>query len=332
MKRREFIALLGGTAAVPLVRPRSARAQQDRMRRVGVFNAVYEQSDREWQARYAAFINTLQSLGWSDGGNVRIEYRQETGDIERLRIAAAEVARSAPDVIVSFSNPIVIELRKLTATIPIVFVQVSEALDGGLVPSLARPAGNMTGFQNFEPEMGGKWLGVLNEAAPSLKRAAVLFGSDATGNVGFLRNAEAVAPSLGVTISPIDVFPSGEIERALARFAEAADGGLIIFPHPLNVRNRGAVIVLAARYRLPAIYPYRYFAAEGGLLSYGPDQIEQWRGAASYVDRILRGEKPGNLPVQAPTNYELVVNLKTAKALGLVIPPAFPLRADEVIE
>jgi putative ABC transport system substrate-binding protein len=224
------------------------------------------------------------------------------------------------------------ELQPLTNTIPIVFTQVSDPVGSGFVAGLARPGGNITGFQNFEPAMGGKWLGVLKEAVPNLSRVAVLFDSDAANNIAFLRATEAVAPSLGVKLTAVDVHKGAEIERAIAAFASQPDGGLIVMPHPNTVANRGSIIILAARHRLPAVYPFRYFATEGGLMSYGPDQIDQWRGAATYVDRILRGEKPGELPVQAPTKFELVINMKTAKALGFNIPPAFPLRADEVIE
>jgi putative ABC transport system substrate-binding protein len=326
MRRREFISLLGGAAAVW---PLAARAQQgERMRRVVVINSTYQPSDREWQARIAAFADALQKLGWTNGRNVRIEYRSETPDIERIK----ELVRSAPDVIVVISNPLLAELHRLTSTIPIVFAQVSDPVDAGFVASLSRPGGNITGFQNFELEMGGKWLGMLKEAAPNLSRVAVLYGSDVTANVGFLRTAEAVAPSLGITLTPINVYADSDVERTVAAFASSPDGGLLVMPHPLIVTNRGSIIVLAARYRLPAIYPYRFFSAEGGLLSYGPDQIEQWRSAASYIDRILRGEKPADLPVVQSTRFEFVINLNTAKALGIEVPPTLSARADEVIE
>jgi putative ABC transport system substrate-binding protein len=219
----------------------------------------------------------------------------------------------------------------MTDTIPIVFTQVADVIGGGIVAGLARPGGNMTGFQSFEPATGGKWLGLLKEAAPNLNRVAVLYDSAAPSAVT-VRATEAAAPLFGVTVTGVDVNDGGEIEGAVAKFADQPDGGLIVVPNPSTVANRASIITLAARHRLPAIYPFRYFATEGGLMSYGADQIDQWRGAAVYVDRILRGEKPGELPVQAPTKYELVVNLRTAKALGLNIPPAFPLRADEVIE
>jgi putative tryptophan/tyrosine transport system substrate-binding protein len=329
MKRREFITLLGGAA---VARPLAAQAQQgERMRRIGVL-IVYPQTDREGQVRIAAFLDTLQRLGWTDGRNVRIDYRWNVSDPARDKATAAELVRLTPDVIVTSGPTILAEVQRLTSTIPIVFTQVSDPLGTGFVTSLARPGGNVSGFQNFESAMGGKWLGLLKEATPNMRRVAMLFGSDAVPNVAFLRAAEAVAPSLDIGLTAIDIHGGDEIERAIATFAGQPDGGLIVTPHPSTVANRGPIILLAARHRLPAVYPYRYFAAEGGLMSYGPDQVEQWRGAASYVDRILRGDKPGELPVQAPTKYELVINLKTAKVLGLNIPPAFPLRADEVIE
>jgi putative ABC transport system substrate-binding protein len=325
MKRREFITLLGG-AAWPL----AAHAQQPR--RIGMLSAIYAQTDREGQALIAAFLDTFQRLSWIDGRNVRIEYRWGNGDADRIKAAAAELVRSTPDVIVAASNVALAELQRLTSTIPIVFSQVSGPVDSGLVAGLARPGGNITGFQNFDLAMGGKWVGLLKEAAPNLSRVAVLFGSDSAFNVVTLRAAEAVAPSLGVTLTAVDVHDGGEFERTLATFVSQPDRGLIVVPHPYTIANRGSIIILAARHRLPAIYPFRYCATEGGLLSYGPDPIDQWRGAATYVDRILRGEKPGDLPVQAPTRFELVVNLKTAKTIGLNIPPTFSLRADEVIE
>ena len=328
MRRREFITLFGGAAAWPL----AARAQQgERVRRIGVLT-FYSQTDREGQARITAFLDTLQRLGWTEGRNVQIEYRWSGGDASREKASAAELVRSTPDVIVVAGWTALAELRKLISTIPIVFTQVSDPLGTGLVASLARPGANISGFQNFEPAMGGKWLGVLKEAAPNMRRAAILFGSDSIATVGMLHAAEAVAPSLDVKVTAVDAHGGVETERAIASFADQPDGGLIVTPHPNFPANRGSIILLAARHRLPAIGPYRYFAVEGGLMSYGPNQIDQWRGAATYVDRILRGEKPGDLPVQAPTKYELVINLKTARVIGLNIPPALPLRADEVIE
>jgi putative ABC transport system substrate-binding protein len=327
MRRRDFITLLGGTAAAW---PLAARAQQPR--HVGVLMASYSQTDREGQARIAAFLDIFQRLGWTEGRNVRIDFRWGGGAGERAKASAAELVHSAPDVIVVMSNPALAELHRLTSTIPIVFSEVGDPVGSGFVAGLARPGGNITGFQDIDAAIGGKWLGVLKEAAPNVSRVSVLFGSNSAANVAFLRATEAVAPSLGVTVTAIDLHDGGEIERAVGTFASQADGGLIVMPHPNTIANRASIIILAARYRLPAIYPYLYFATDGGLLSYGPDQIDEWRGAASYVDRILRGEKPGDLPVQAPTKYQLVINLKTAKALGLKIPPGLPLRADEVIE
>jgi putative ABC transport system substrate-binding protein len=326
MRRRDFITLLGGAAAAW---PLATRAQQgERMRRVAVLAPDYAQDDREGQARIAAFLDTLRKQGWSEGRNIHIEYHWEG---ERVNAMAAESVRSSPDIIVACGNIVLAELRQLTSTIPIVFVQVSDAVGAGFVRSLARPGGNITGFENFEPAMGSKWLGVLKEAAPNVSRAAVLFGSDSVANMAFLDAAQAIAPALGITVTTIDV-QSSEIEPAVTAFASRPDGGLVVMPHSKTISDRGSLITLAARHRLPAVYPFRYFAAEGGLIAYGPDQDDPWRGSATYVDRILRGDKPGELPVQAATKFELVVNMKTAKALGLSIPAAFPLRADVVIE
>jgi putative ABC transport system substrate-binding protein len=331
MRRRDFITLLGGAAATW---PIAARAQQQaqRMRRIGVLTAAYSQTDREGQARVAAFLNNFQRLGWTDGRNVRIEYRWSAGDAERMKVFAEELVHLAPDVILVQGNPALSTLHRLTSTIPTVFTEVGDAVGGGFVASLARPGGNITGFESFDPAMGGKWLEVLKEAAPNLNRAAVLFGSDSGANVALLHTAEVVAPSLGVTVAAINVHDGGEIEGEIAAFASQPGGGLIVVPHPITIANRGSIIVLAARHRLPAIYPYRYFTTAGGMMSYGPDETDEWQRAASYVDRILRGEKPSDLPIQALTKFELVINMKTAKALGFDIPPGLPLRADEVIE
>jgi putative tryptophan/tyrosine transport system substrate-binding protein len=327
VNRRALIALLGGAAASW---PFASRAQQPR--RIGVLMAAYSQADREGQARVAAFLDTFRKLGWTEGRNVQIEYRWDAGNIELIRASVAALVHSAPDLIVASGGTPVAQLHRLTSTMPIVFTQVSDPVESGYVSNLARPGGNITGFQSFETAIGGKWLGMLKEAAPNLSRVAMLFGSDSGNNLAMLRSAEALAPSLGITITAVDIYNGTEFERTVATFASQADGGLVVAQHPTTVANRGSIIILAARYRLPAIYPYRYFTTEGGLMSYGPDQIDEWRRAAAYVDRILRGEKPGDLPVQAPTKYELVINLKTAKALGFNIPPGLPLRADEVIE
>ena len=327
MRRREFITLLGGAVAWPL----AAHAQQ-RVRRVGVLLAAYTETDRAGQARIAVFRSTLQGLGWSEDRNVRFDYRWSGGNTANAKTLAADLVQSAPDAIVVAGDPALTQLHKLPSTIPIVFTQVSEPVDSGFVASLAEPGGHITGFQNFEPAMGGKWLGILKEIAPNLKRAGAMVSSDAAPHASFLRAAEVVAPSLGVTVSIVDLQKNGEIERAIAAFASRPDGGLLVFPHPTTIANRVSINALAVRHRLPAIYPYRYFATDGGLISYGPDQIDQWRGAAQYIDRILKGEHPANLPVQAPTKFELVINLRTAKALGFTMPDSLLARADEVIE
>jgi putative ABC transport system substrate-binding protein len=329
MRRRDLIIGIAGSAAAW---PLPARAQQgESARRIGIL-MHYSQTDREGQVRIAAFLDTLQRLGWTEARNVRIEYRWSAGDADREKASAAELVHSRPDVIVVSGWTALAELQRLTSMIPIVFTQVSDPVDSGFVASLTRPGANISGFQNFEPAIGGKWLGILKEAAPSMRRVAVLFSANSAATVAFLRAAEAVAPALTVEVTAVDVHGGVEIERAIAEFAGQPDGGLIVTSHPSFVANRGLIILLAARHRLPAVYPFRYYTTEGGLMSYGPDQIDQWRGAATYVDRILRGEKAGELPVQAPTKYELVINLKSAKVIGLNIPPTFPLRADEVIE
>jgi ABC-type uncharacterized transport system substrate-binding protein len=327
--RREFISVLGGTAVWPF----AVRAQpSDKMRRIGVLPTGYRQTDPEGQARVAAFLDTLRSLGWNDGRNVRLEIRWSSNEIGRIREETTALVGSAPDAIVISANAALAVLQKLDKTIPTVFVQVSDPVGSGFVSSLSRPDGNVTGFQNFEPAMGGKWLGLLKEVAPSVMRAAVIVHPDTAAHLEFLRAAEAVAPSLGVQVSAISVRDGDESERRIAKFADTADGGLIVLPHPGNINNRDLLIELTARLRLPAIYPFRYFATGGGLISYGFDQLDHWRGAAGYVDRILRGAKPADLPVQAPTKYDLVINLKTAKALGLTIPPSLLATAYEVIE
>lgn len=329
MRRREFITLLGGVAATW---PLAARAQQTgRMRRIGVLLGAYTETDQAGQARLGIFLKTLRELGWEDGRNLRIDYRWGAGNTEKNRSFAAELVRSAPDVIIVTSDPVLAELHRLTSTIPVIFTQVSEPVEGGIVASLARPGGNKTGFQNFEPAIGGKWLDMLKEVAPNLKNAGALLSRDATAHAAFLQAAQNVAPSLGMTVTVVDVH--NELERAITEYAEQhPECGLLVFPHPRTIANRRLIHSLAVRHRTPAIYPYRYFAVDGGLISYGPDQIDQWRGAAIYLDRILRGEKPSELPVQTPTKYELAINLKAAKAIGLTVPSGLIVRADEVIE
>jgi putative ABC transport system substrate-binding protein len=327
--RRRFLSALGGAAAAW---PLAARAQTDKIRRVGVLATGFRQTDAEGEARVAAFGDTLDKLGWNDGRNVRLEVRWPSTEIDRIGAEVATLVESAPDVMVISGNVALAARIKLDKRVPTVFVQISDPLGSGFVSSLSRPDGNITGFQNFEPAVGGKWLGLLKEIAPTITRAGVIVHLDTTVQSEFLRAIEAVAPSLGVQVSAINVRESDDIERGIAEFAAAPNGGLIFLPHPRTIDRRVALIEQAAQLRLPAIYPFRYFATSGGLMSYGFDQVEQWRGAAGYVDRILRGTKPADLPVQAPTKYDLVINLKAAKALGLAISPSLLATAVEVIE
>ena len=328
MKRRQFITLLGGAAAWPL----AARAQQpERMRRIGVLMTLAA-DDPEGQARLMAFAQGLQELGWTIGRNVRIDTRWGAGDAERYRRYAAELVALAPDVILANGSPALAPLQQATRSVPIVFTIVADPVGAGYVDSLARPGGNITGFSNFEYSITGKWLELLKDIAPRVTRAAVLRDSTIAAGPGQFGAIQAVAPSLGVDLRPVDVRDAGEIERAIAAFALDSNGGLIVTGSPAATFHRELIIALAARHRLPAVYNNRRFAAEGGLISYGTDFIDQYRRAAGYVDRILKGEKPADLPVQAPTRYELVINLKTAKALGIEVPTTVLARADEVIE
>src|SRR6476620_1202369 len=327
MRRREFITLIGGAAAWPL----GARAQQlDRVRRIGLLMA-WAQSDPEVQPRMAAFMTTLRELGWIDGRNCRIELHWSAGDLGLMHRHAKELIESTPDVIMAMTNQMVEVVHNLTRTIPIVFIQVTAPVESGWMASMAHPGGNMTGFVNFEPSMAGKWVEILKEVAPGVIRILVLM-HPIPPHIGFWGAAQSAAPSFGVQVTAAQVHDRDEVEHAITTFARQADGGLIVFPHPFATTNRNLIVELAERHRLPAIYPFRFFPASGGLLSYGIDQVEQWRPAARYVDRILRGEKPADLPVQAPVKFELVINLKTAKAIGLTISESFLLRADEVIE
>jgi putative tryptophan/tyrosine transport system substrate-binding protein len=330
MIRRAFIRLLGGAA---VAWPLAAQTQQaERMRRIGVLMASAA-DDSENQARMAAFLQGLAQLGWTDGRNVRIETRWATTNADGLRRHAAELAALAPDVLVAATGtPTVAPLLQATRTVPIVFVIVIDPVGAGFVASLARPGGNATGFTAYEYSMSGKWLELLKEIAPRVTRAAVLRDPAVASGIGQFGAVQSVAPSLGVELSPIDVRDAGEIEHALAAFARGSNGGLILTASALATRHRDLIIALAARHRLPAVHPARYMVAAGGLVSYGADLIDQYRQAAGYVDRILKGEKPADLPVQAPTKYELVINLKTAKALGLDMPATVLARADEVIE
>jgi putative ABC transport system substrate-binding protein len=279
-----------------------------------------------------AFRQRLHELGWDEGRNIRFNYRF-TGQVpERMRAGTDELIALTPDIIVVWANPAAAIVRNATQTIPIVFVVVSDPVGGGFVTNLARPGGNITGFQNFEIAIGGKWLQVLKEIAPGVRRVAFVHSPDISAHLAFMRTAEAVSASLGITVTPVGLRSAAEIEPALRTFAKEPNGGLIVAPSPFNTVNQNLIIALASELRLPAIYPFRYFAENGGLSSYGFDMVQQHRGAASYVDRILKGEKPGDLPVQAPTKYDLVINLKSAKALGLTVPAALQARADEMIE
>ena len=328
MRRREFLSLVGGTV---VVWPLTARAQPERMRRIGALIAFAE-NDPEQRARNTAFLNRLEELGWKDGRNLRIDYRFSEGDPERVRAHARELVALSPDLILVQGNPALTALRQTTSTVPCVFVQVSDPVDSGFVKSLAHPGGNLTGFTNFEPEMGGKWLQVLKENAPDIVRAVVLLHADLSVHSAYLRAAETAGRQFGTAVIAAEVRNVADIERAVSALAAEPRSSLIVLPSPVHFVHRDQIIALAARHRLPSIYPLRLFANAGGLMSYGIDQIDQYRRAAGYVDRILKGEKPADLPVQAPTKYELVINLKTAKALGLTIPPSVLARADEVIE
>jgi putative tryptophan/tyrosine transport system substrate-binding protein len=330
MRRREFITLIGGAA---VAWPLAARAQQrEQMRRIGVLMNLGS-DDAEGQARNAAFLQGLQELGWTVGRNVRIEYRWGAGDAELFRRYASELVALAPDVILAVGAAVVPSLLQATRTVPIVFTGTPDPVGAGFVESLARPGGNVTGFTPFlEFGISAKWLELLKEIAPHVTRAAVIRDPAIAAGVGQLGAIQSVAPSLGMELRPLGVRDAGEIERTITAFAHSPNGGLIVTGSTLVVVHRNLIVTLAARHRLPAVYPFRYFAAAGGLLSYGPANIEEYRLAAGYVDRILKGEKPADLPVQAPTKYELVINLKTARALGLDIPTTVLARADEVIE
>jgi len=328
MKRRAFITLLGGAAAAG---PFAAGAQQgERMRRIGVL-VPQDQDSPVAQARIAALLQELRQLGWT-GRNARIDIHWAGADAESIRKHAAELATLAPDVILANGSVVVAPLLQATRTVPIVFVVVPDPVGAGFVDSLARPGGNATGFVQFEYGLSGKWLELLKELAPRVTRAAILRDAAIPAGTGQFGAIQAVAPSVGVEVSPVNVRDAGEIERAVAAFARASNGGLIVTGSALAGVHRNLIITLAARHKLPAVYFERFFVTVGGLISYGPDLVDQYRRAATYVDRILKGEKPADLPVQAPTTYELVINLKTAKALGLEVPPSLLARADEVIE
>jgi putative ABC transport system substrate-binding protein len=328
MDRRDFISLLSGAAAWPI----AARAQQpERIQRIGVLQNLTA-IDPESSPRVTAFMEGLQDSGWTEGRNVRIEYRFAGGDPDSVRKHAAELVALAPDVILVSSGSALATLQRATRTIPIVFVTVTDPVGGGYVASLARPGGNTTGFTLFEYGTSGKWLELLKQIAPRVSRVAVIRDSAITSGTGQFAAIQAVAPLFAVELSPVDVREAGEIERSISAFSRGPNDGLIVTISPLATAHREAIIRLSAHHRLPTVYPNRYFATAGGLVSYGPDQTDPFRRAAGYVDRILKGEKPADLPVQAPTKYELVINLKTAKSLRLDIPPTLLAIANEVIE
>jgi putative tryptophan/tyrosine transport system substrate-binding protein len=329
MNRRAFISLLGGAAAAW---PVAARAQQgSAIKRIGVLSPL-PADDAEWQARLAAFHQGLQASGWTIGRNIRVEYRLGLGDGEELRRRVTELVALAPDVILVTGSTLLAPLLQATRSVPIVFVNVSDPVGAGHVASLARPGGNATGFTQFEYGMSGKWLELLKQIAPKLNRAAVLRDPTTTTGIAQLAALHSAAPPLSVVVSPLDVRNPDDIERAVTGFARSPNGGLVLTSSAQAIRHRELIIALAARHHLPAIYPYHLFVISGGLMSYGIDTTEPLRRAAGYVDRILRGEKPADLPVQQPTKFELAINLKTAKALGLQVPDQLLARADEVIE
>jgi putative ABC transport system substrate-binding protein len=328
MRRREFIAGLGAAAAWPRV----ARAQTaERMRRIGVLMGVTT-DDRESQVRIAAFLQGLRQLGWIDGRNVQIEYRWAAGSAGDLRKYAAELAALAPEVIFAAGGTSLGSLLQVTRTVPIVFAIVPDPVGSGFVETLARPGGNATGFMQFEYSLSGKWPELLKQIAPGVTRAAVLWDPTIPPGVGQFAVIQAVAPSVRLDVSPISVRDPTEIERGIAAFARIPNGGLIVTASALAVVHRDLIVTLAAKYKLPVVYFQRQFVDGGGLISYGSDWVDQYRRAATYIDRILKGEKPADLPVQVPTKYELVINLKAAKAIGLEVPPSLLARADEVIE
>ena len=329
IRRREFVTLLGGAA---VAWPLTARAQQgERARRVGVLLPAAS-DDVEFQARVGAFLQGLQQSGWSIGRNLRIDTRWATANADDIRRHAAELVTLAPDVILAHGASTMRPLLQVTCSVPIVFPVAGDPVAAGFVDSLARPGGNATGFMTFEYNLSGKWLELLKEIAPGVTRAAVLRDPTVITGASQFAAIQAVAPSLRVEVNPINLRDAGEIEHAVTAFARSSNGGLIVTTGGLAQLHRDLIITLAARHKLPAVYYERFFVAGGGLLSYGADYIDQYRQAAAYVDRILKGEKPGDLPVQAPTKYETVINLKPAKTLGLEVPPTLLTRADEVIE
>jgi putative ABC transport system substrate-binding protein len=328
MRRREFITLLGSTVAWPL----TGRAQQgDGVRRIGVLIGQAA-NDPDAQANMIAFVQGMQQLGWTDGRNVRLELRWAAGNPADLHKYAAELIALAPEAILASGATAAGSLLQARSTVPIVFAIVPDPVGAGFVDSLSRPGGNATGFMQFEYELSGKWLELLKQIAPAVTRAAVLRDAAITAGIGQFAIIQSVARSVGVEVSPVNIRDAAEIERGITAFARTPNSGLIVTASALSAVHRDVIVALAARHKLPAVYYRRRFVSDGGLVSYGPDFVDQFRGAAGYVDRILRGEKPADLPVQAPTRYELIINLRTAKALGLEVPPTLLARADEVIE
>ena len=330
MQRRQFITLLGGAAASLLLWPLAARAQQpDRVRRVGVLMGIAD--DPEGQARVMVFKQVLNALGWIEGRNVQFIYRWSAGDVVHARQFAKELRDLRSDVILANSTPIAVAVRDTTRTTPTVFVQVSDPVTAGVVQSLARPGGNLTGFTNFGPSIASKWLELVKRVAPNVTRVAYLFNPN-TAPLVYARAVETAAPVLSLKPFAAAVHDADEMEGVIEQFARASDGALLVLPDLFTATNRQAIVAIAARHRLPAVYPFRYFVAGGGLMSYGIELLETYRQAAAYVDRILKGEKPADLPVQQPTKYETVINLKTAKTLGLDVPAQMLALADDVIE
>ncbi|MGA9893129.1 MAG: ABC transporter substrate-binding protein [Xanthobacteraceae bacterium] len=330
MRRREFITLVG---AATVASSFPAQAQQPiQVRRIGVLLPFDNENDGQVRQLWPAFKQRLGELGWTEGRNIKFDVRFTTQNSDRIRAGAAELVASAPRLIFVWSNPGLAAIKDATQTIPVVFALVGDPVGTGLVASLPHPGGNITGLQNFEPTTAGKWLQLLKEIAPELHRVGLVYNQNISANVDFLRVAQAVSGAVGVTIAASELHSADDIERVLTEFAREPNSGLIVAPNPLNSRNNEAIIELAARLHLPAIFPFRRDAEKGGLISYAFDTVEQQRGAAAYVDRILKGENPADLPIQAPTKYELVINLKTAKALGLDVPLQLQQRADDIIE
>jgi putative ABC transport system substrate-binding protein len=331
LQRRKFIALFGAAGISASAAPKLAQAQRGSARRVGVLMGLAA-DDPEGQARLAAFAQGLQQAGWAVGQNLRLDYRWAAGSVDNMRKYAAELVALSPDAILAHSSGAVAALLQITRTVPIVFTLVADPVGAGFVASLARPGGNATGFTNFEYGLAGKWLELLKEIAPHVTRVAVLRESAIAAGPGQFGAIQAVAPALGVELRPVDVRDPGEIERDITAFAQGPNGGMIITGSPAATVHRAMIFALAVRFRLPAVYNSRFYVANGGLIAYGPDFVDLFRQAAGYISRILRGEKPADLPVQAPVKYDIAINLKTAKQIGLTIPPTVLARADEVIE